>query len=322
MHPKNPRYSVIIPVYNRNLELQELLKSLCLQDQKDFEVIVVDDGSSSRADVVVDEFRDKLDISYYFKKNSGPGPSRNYGFNKAKGDYLVIFDSDCEIPSHYFTAVDATIEKEQADLWGGPDKAKSNYTALQKAISYAMTSVLTTGGIRGGANAHRNFQPRSFNMGIRKAAYLQSGGFKLKRLSEDIELSIRYKQLGYKVVLVEDAYVYHKRRSTLSQFFKQVFHFGKGRASLVYLYRDALKPAHLFPLTFLLIFLFSCIAQFPLDLIIRMAYLIYFLLIFIDASQKNKSLYVGILSVLTSATQFIGYGLGFLRGLFLHPREL
>jgi glycosyltransferase involved in cell wall biosynthesis len=322
MIQRKPKYSVVIPVYNRNEELTELLASLTFQEQKDFEVIVVDDGSSNRADAVVDKFRDELDINYYYKKNSGPGPSRNFGFDHAKGDYLVIFDSDCEVPPHYFTAVDQVLKDENPDVWGGPDKAKEDYSVLQKAISYAMTSRLTTGGIRGASKIKSNFQPRSFNMGMRKEAYIKSGGFKLNKLSEDIELSIRLKKEGFRILLIDQAYVYHKRRSSLLDFFQQVYRFGKGRAALIHLHTNAIKPAHVFPSVFLLGFIFLWFLKPPLIYAALDAYIIYALIILIDASIKNKSVLIGLLSLICSYTQLVGYGSGFISGLFSDPRKL
>lgn len=319
MHQEKIKYSVVIPVYNRNEELRELLQSLSFISRADMEVIVVDDGSSQRADLVVDSFRDKLNISYYYKPNSGPGPSRNYGFQKAKGDYLVVFDSDCEVPAQYFDAVDASLQSESFDAWGGPDRASESYSALQKAISYAMTSFLTTGGIRGGKSTRKNFQPRSFNMGMSKDAYHKSGGFKLNRLSEDIELSIRLRKLGLKIGLIENAYVYHKRRSSLSAFFKQVFSFGKGRASLIYLHAEAVKPAHLFPSFMISLFIISFFITRPLSFAIQVVLGLYFTIVFLDSLMKSKQLSVSILSVVCTMLQLLGYGLGFIKGLFTRP---
>lgn len=321
MSQNTPKYSVIIPVYNRAQELSELLGSLATQTFKKFEVIVVDDGSSLRADVVVDKFREQLDISYYYKPNTGQGKSRNYGFEKAKGDYLVIFDSDCEIPPHYFDAVEQALHENKLDVWGGPDMAAQHYTLLQKSISYCMTSVLTTGGIRGGKQAANNFQPRSFNMGMRKEAFQKSGGFHLNRLSEDIELSIRLKKMGYKIGLIEDAFVYHKRRTSLLAYFQQVYRFGKGRASLIHMHRDAIRPAHLFPTFFVFTFFLSFLLASPLAELIRATYLLYFFIILFDASIKNASIGVGVLSVVSALIQHTGYGIGFIIGLFSSPEK-
>ncbi len=322
IHNHKPRYSVIIPVYNRPNELAELLESLCMQQHQDFEVIVVDDGSSERADEVVDKFRDRLEINYYYKQNAGPGPARNYGFERAKGDYFIIFDSDCELPSHYFDALGNALFENNLDVWGGPDKARAGYSYLQKSINYAMTSLLTTGGIRGAKGKQAKFQPRSFNMGMSREAYKKSGGFKLNRQSEDIELSIRLRRLGFRIGLIEEAYVYHKRRSSLLDFFWQVYRFGKGRSSLIRMYPDATSIVHFFPLLFLLGLTVALVAPNPLQLVLGLVYVVYGLLIFLDASLQNKNPIIGVLSFVCSFAQLVGYGLGFITGFFTDPKQL
>ena len=207
----NPKYSVIVPVYNRPEEIKELLESLTLQVYRNFEVIIVEDGSTNPCRDIVDSYRDKLQLEYVVKQNSGPGPSRNVGYAMAKGDYRVVFDSDCIIPSEYFSVVDEALSNHSFDAWGGPDRAHQNFTLLQRAMAYTMSSILTTGGIRGSKKSVGKFQPRSFNMGISRNVYEKTGGFKLNRLAEDIEFSIRMKKSGFNVVLIAEAFVYHKR---------------------------------------------------------------------------------------------------------------
>jgi glycosyltransferase involved in cell wall biosynthesis len=227
------------------------LSSLNAQHIKDFEVIVVEDGSTNRCDWVVDLYRDKLNIQYFFKPNSGPGPSRNFGFTQAKGNYFIVFDSDCIIPPDYLGAVEKSILENRWDAWGGPDRAHENFTPLQRAMGYTMSSILTTGGIRGGKKGVGWFQPRSYNMGIARTVFEKTGGFKFSHYAEDIEFSIRMKNAGYKVGLISEAYVYHKRRTNLRQFYQQVFNFGRGRVMVGKVHPGEIKLTHWFPAFFL-----------------------------------------------------------------------
>lgn len=314
-----PKYSVIVPVYNRPEEVNELLQSLTTQTFTNFEVIIVEDGSTNPCRDVVDGFRDKLKIEYVFKQNSGPGPSRNVGYAMAKGDYFVVFDSDCIIPPDYFTIVDAELNRNKFDAWGGPDRAHEHFTPLQRAMAFTMSSVLTTGGIRGKKNGVGKFQPRSFNMGISRAVYEKTQGFSFNRLAEDIELSIRMRKLGFNVVLLAEAFVYHKRRTTLGQFRKQVSSFGKGRIQVGRVHPGEVKLTHWFPALFLIGMFTSLVLlpiSLPLALIALGGYILYFMAIFADAYRVNKSLQVALLSIPSAFVQLTGYGSGFLRQLF------
>jgi glycosyltransferase involved in cell wall biosynthesis len=311
----NPRYSIVVPVYNRPDEVSELLTSLTKQTYKDFEIIVVEDGSTVRCDKVVDQFRDVLRIQYFFKPNSGPGPSRNFGFAHARGVYLVAFDSDCIIPSGYFEVVEKSIGDNDWDAWGGPDKAHEDFTTIQRAMGYTMASVLTTGGIRGGKKRIGWFQPRSYNMGMSRKVFDVTSGFKFSHFAEDIELSVRMKKNGFKVGLIPDAYVYHKRRTNFKQFFRQVFNFGKGRVLIGSLHPEEVKLTHWFPTLFLLgsiglvlIPIFSLVL-FKVGVTV---FLVYLLAIFLHSLIENKSLSVAILSIPSALLQLWGYGLGFL----------
>ena len=310
-----PQYSIIVPVYNRPQELEDLLASLAAQRVMDFEVIVVEDGSTIRCDGVVDKYRDRLNIHYFFKPNSGPGPSRNFGFAHAKGNYFIVFDSDCIIPVDYLTAVEESIRENQWDAWGGPDRAHENFTPLQRAMGYTMSSILTTGGIRGGTKSVGSFQPRSYNMGITRKVFDKTDGFKLSRYAEDIEFSIRMKKAGYKVGLIPEAYVYHKRRTNLSQFYKQVFNFGRGRAIVGKVHPGEIKLTHWFP-TF---FLVGSVSLFVLPLVSLdlwvlgcCMFLAYLVAIFLHAWKENKDIQVAWLSVPSALLQLWGYGAGFL----------
>lgn len=316
---QHPKYSVIVPVYNRPEEVNELLHSLTLQQYRNFEVIIVEDGSTNPCRDIVDNYRDKLQLEYIFKQNSGPGPSRNVGYAQAKGDYFVVFDSDCIIPPDYFKIVDDALSRQPFDAWGGPDRAHENFTPLQRAMAFTMSSVLTTGGIRGKKNSVGSFQPRSFNMGISRNVYDKTQGFSFSRLAEDIELSIRMRKLGFNVVLLAEAFVYHKRRTTLRQFYHQVSSFGKGRVQVGKAHPGEVKITHWFPALFL-VGMFSPLIVLPFSLPLALAalagYVLYFLAIFLDAYRVNKSLYVAALSIPAAFIQLTGYGSGFLKQIF------
>lgn len=314
-----PKYSIITPVFNRPDEVKELLESLVNQTFKDFEVLIIEDGSTLKCEAVCESFKDKIDIHYYFKPNSGQGFSRNFGFERAKADYFIQLDSDAIIPPKYLQIVDNSLKNNWLDAFGGPDAAHESFSAIQKAINYSMTSVFTTGGIRGSKkNAGGQFHPRSFNFGISRKVYQATKGYAWTRMAEDIELSIRIIQLGFKVGLIEDAYIYHKRRTDFKQFFKQLHFFGRGRVNLSKHFKNELKLVHFFPS----IFTAGCLSI-PLFYFIFKPFFylgigfltLYILLIFIDSSIKNKSLKVGFLSIFACFIQLFGYGLGFVQEL-------
>ena len=311
-------FSLIIPVFNRPQEIDELLSSLISQNfQKPFEVVLIEDGSSISCEDVVETFKSKLDISYYFKPNSGPGDSRNFGMLKAKGDYFIIFDSDCIIPPDYLTEVEKELNLNYVDCFGGPDKALDSFSDVQKAINFAMTSFITTGGIRGGSEKIDKFQPRSFNMGISKKAFESSGGFGKIHPGEDPDLSIRLWQLGFETKLFPKAYVYHKRRIDWAKFYKQVNKFGKARPILNEWYPKYSKITFYFPTLFLLGFLLSIATAFFKNYILLVVFTTYIEILFIVALLQTKSLKIGLLSVLATLIQFYGYGIGFLKSLVL-----
>ncbi len=305
------RYSLIIPVYNRPDEVDELLESLTRQHFQDFEVLVVEDGSSVPCESVVDRYATSLDIHYLKKANSGPGQTRNFGAERSRGEYLLILDSDCVLPPNYLDAIEAELQKEPADAFGGPDRAHESFTRVQKAINYAMTSFFTTGGIRGGKKKMDKFYPRSFNMGIRREIYQDLGGFSKMRFGEDIDFSIRIFKAGYRCRLFPDAWVWHKRRTDWRKFFKQVYNSGIARINLYKKYPESLKLVHILPAVFTLgvcaILLLSLVCPWSLLLLF-----VFVLVILIDASIQNKSLFIGVLSVIAAFIQLIGYGTGFL----------
>jgi glycosyltransferase involved in cell wall biosynthesis len=311
-----PKYSVVIPVYNRPDEVRELLESLTKQTVSDFEVIIVEDGSTIRCEDVVNQFVDRLVIDYVFKPNSGPGPSRNVGYSRARGNYFVVFDSDCVIPPAYFEIVNKAMEAAKFDAWGGPDRAHQNFTALQQAMGYTMSSVLTTGGIRGAKKHIGSFQPRSFNMGISRAVFEKTGGFKFERLAEDIELSIRMKKMNFISILIPDAFVYHKRRTNLKQFYNQVSNFGRGRILVGKAHPGEVKITHWFPTIFIagmFMTLLLAIGWPEIAMGLSCAYVLYFVSIFIDSLRINGNLKVAFLSIQAAFIQLFGYGFGFFK---------
>ncbi len=306
------QFSIIIPVYNRPQEIDELLESLCQQTLKDFEVVVVEDGSREKCNLVCDKYRDRLSVSYHFKPNSGPGPSRNYGAERSQGEYLIILDSDVIVPENYLAIVKEELDREPCDAFGGPDRAHPSFTPIQKAINYSMTSFFTTGGIRGGKRKMDKFYPRSFNLGIKKSVYEALGGFAPMRYGEDIDLSTRIFKNGYSCRLFPEAFVYHKRRVKFSSFFRQVKHSGEARVVLKNKYPDTFKLVHLLPSAFVVGNLLLVMLGIFHHWLWFAPILFYALAIFIDSLAKNKSLEVALLSIPAAYCQLFGYGLGFL----------
>jgi glycosyltransferase involved in cell wall biosynthesis len=337
------KYSIIVPVYNRPDEVDELLESLSNQTLKDFEVIIVEDGSVKPCKDVCDKYAGILALHYYAKENSGPGQSRNYGAERANGEWLIVLDSDVVLPEGYLAAVDSAISHQTSDFaaFGGPDAAHPSFTPVQKAISYSMTSFFTTGGIRGGKAKLDKFYPRSFNMGIRRDVYLELGGFTKMRFGEDIDFSYRIVEAGYRPQLFPDAWVWHKRRTDFRKFFRQVYNSGIARINLMKRHPGTLKLVHLLPTVFtlgviglLLIFAWGASLYiegeildayglrptdnmhqgvgFALCVLSLLPILFYSLIIFIDSSIRNRSLWVGLLSIPAAFVQLMGYGLGFI----------
>jgi GT2 family glycosyltransferase len=338
------KYSFIIPVFNRPDEVDELLDSLTRQTITDFEVIIVEDGSQTPCESVCSKYVERLDLKYFMKENSGPGQSRNYGVERAKGEYVIILDSDVVVPEAYLAAVDAELLHAPCDAFGGPDQAHPSFTPIQKAISYSMTSFFTTGGIRGGKKKLDKFYPRSFNMGVRREVYHELGGFSKMRFGEDIDFSIRIFKAGCTCRLFPNAWVYHKRRTDFRKFWRQVFNSGIARINLYKKYPESLKLVHLLPMVFtlgvalcgllvILGLLLTCLgingmnsiqhgcANGPvyamiagvLALIIGLLpLLLYSLIVCTDASIRYRSLWIGILSVRAAFTQLLGYGCGFI----------
>ena len=314
------KYSFIIPVYNRPDEVDELLESLTHQHNRDFEVLIVEDGSQTPCEAVCQKYADRLSLRYFAKANSGPGQSRNYGAERAEGDYLIVLDSDVVVPEGYLDAVEAELTNQEADAFGGPDAAHESFTDVQKAISYSMTSFFTTGGIRGGKKKLDKFYPRSFNMGIRREVYTTLGGFSKMRFGEDIDFSIRIFKGGYRCRLFPEAWVWHKRRTDFRKFFRQVYNSGIARINLFKKYPESLKLVHLLPAVFTLGTL-GCVALSTVGFVLNINWLgwsplallgCYVALVFVDATVVYKSVKIGALSVAAAFVQLMGYGFGFL----------
>ncbi len=310
------RFSIIIPVYNRPQEVDELLESLCGQTFKDFEVVVVEDGSSEKCDTVCEKYADRLALSYHFKPNSGPGPSRNYGAERSQGEYLIILDSDVIVPENYLETIEEELDREPCDAFGGPDRAHESFTTIQKAINYAMTSFFTTGGIRGGKKKLDKFYPRSFNLGIKKSVYEALGGFAPMRYGEDIDLSTRIFKGGYSCRLFPEAFVYHKRRVKFSSFFRQVKHSGEARVELKKKYPETFKLVHLLPAAFVAGNLLLVMLGIFHHWLWLMPIALYVVMVFVDSLVKNKDLKVALLSVPAAYCQLFGYGTGFIGAAF------
>lgn len=311
-------YSFIIPVFNRPDEIEELLESFTKQTFKDpFEIVIVEDGSSITCEHIVEKYKQVLDITYYLKYNSGPGDSRNFGMHYAKGNYFIILDSDCILPPQYLAEVDRSLQEKFVDCFGGPDNMLPSFTAIQKAINFVMTSVLTTGGIRGASEKLEKFQPRSFNMGISRKAFEASKGFSNIHPGEDPDLSIRLWKLGFQTKLISSAFVYHKRRIDWEKFYIQVNKFGKVRPILNKWYPEYAKPTFYLPALFVIgLFLGIFLSIFFLSDILLQLYFGYTLIVFLVSTYVNRSLKVGFYTIIALWRQFFGYGLGFIESFF------
>jgi len=308
-------FSIIVPAFSRKGEVEELFESLTLQNYKAFEIILADATPDKELFPVVEQYANKLNIKHLHQPFLRISPSRNMGAKEAKGDFFLFFDSDCIIPPQYLTIVSQKIIADKIDAYGGPDAANPSFTPVQKAISYSMTSLWTTGGIRGRNKHVGKFHPRGFNMGISKPAFDSVGGYGDLKCAEDIDLSIRLINKGYHVVLIPEAFVYHKRRTDFHRFFKQIFRFGSARVDIYKMYPKELKITHLFPVAFLFGLFFwvlSPLFYFPVFLVFSILWLFYFFLIFVSSTLQNSSVYIGFLSIVSTLTQMTAYGLGFL----------
>lgn len=309
------KFSVIVPVYNRPDEVDDLLTSLAAQTARNFEVILVEDGSTVPCREIAGKYDGALDLSYYFKENEGRSIARNYGLERATGSYFIFFDSDCVIPADYFEKLNAMLAREPYDCFGGPDAADASFTSTQKAINHSMTSFLTTGGIRGGKIRLEKFTPRTFNMGFSRAVYEKTGGFR-EMFSEDIDMSTRIRLDGFSIGLYPDLPVYHKRRVDFRKFLRQVYVFGMSRITLKLLYPDTLKAVHWLPALFVV----GCVALVLLAVFVSPWWLlplgIYLVAIFVSALIATRSTIIACKAVPASLIQLGGYGCGFIKTYF------
>lgn len=310
-----PRFSVIVPVYNRVDEINDLLESLSAQTCRDFEVIIVEDGSTEPCGDLVRSFAGKVNVRYFYKPNEGRSIARNYGIDRSSGDYLVFFDSDCVIPRDYFAILSAELDRQPLDCFGGPDAAHESFTPVQKAISFAMTSFLTTGGIRGGKVQMEKFVPRSFNMGYSRNVYDTVGGFR-EMFSEDIDMSTRIRQAGFSIGLIHPAHVFHKRRVDFARFWRQVYVFGMSRITLKLLYPDSLKLVHTLPALAVIIGVLLVLLGIFVTPWFLLPIGIYLLAIFLSAWIATRSLGIALRAVPASVVQICGYGCGFIKAFF------
>lgn len=307
-----PRFSVIVPVYNRIDEVRDLLQSLSVQDNKNFELIIVEDGSSIPCKDVVEEYKGNVDVKYYFKENEGRSIARNYGLERATGDYFIFFDSDCVIPSDYFSKLSKALDLKPLDCFGGPDTAHESFSDTQKAINYSMTSFLTTGGIRGGKIQLEKFTPRTFNMGFSRKVYDKVGGFR-EMFSEDIDMSTRIKQAGFSIGLIRETSVFHKRRVDFKKFLRQVYVFGMSRITLYLLYPGTLKLVHWLPALAVIGAVCLLLASVFLSPWFLLPLGLYLFAVWLSALMSTKSFKIACLSIPASIIQLGGYGCGFIK---------
>lgn len=309
-------FSIIIPLYNRPAEIRELLDSLTCQVEQNFEVVIVEDGSVEASGDIVEGYRDRLDVKYFFKANSGPGLSRNYGAERASGEYFIFLDSDCIVPPQYTAELARELAERPVDAFGGPDAAHDSFSDQQKAINYSMTSTLTTGGIRGKKKSMEKFHPRSFNMGFSRRVFDVTGGFSGMRFGEDIDVSIRIMESGFNTRLFPGAYVFHKRRTSWKKFFKQIYNSGIARINLFILHPGSLKIVHLLPAVFVCGVVFLCVMAVCFCWWALSPLALWAFLIFVDATVRNRSVVVGTYALLASFIQLSAYGVGFIHAFF------
>ena len=321
---ENIKFSIVIPLYNRPDEIDELLNSLTKQTVKNFEVVVVDDGSDIPAVDIIESYKDKLDLKYFVKQNSGPGLTRNFGAERSSGNYIIFFDSDCIIPPDYMKIVTESLDAEYVDAYGGPDAALPTFTPVQKAISYAMTSILSTGGIRGASEKAGKFHPRSFNMGFSRKVFENTGGFSDMRFGEDIDMTLRILENGFTTKLIKEGFVYHKRRTDFKKFFRQIFNSGCARINLLLRHKNSLKIVHLLPSCFFIGNIVCVLAAIITAIVFKCSIiplvcisplLLFALMIFVHSSIKN-GIKVGFLSVAAVYTQLFAYGMGFIKAVW------
>ncbi|EGV42367.1 glycosyltransferase [Bizionia argentinensis JUB59] len=312
------QFSFIIPVFNRPNEIDELLHSFCsLITEESYEIVIVEDGSTIPSNKIIEGYSERLNITYLVKTNTGPGDSRNYGMRHAQGNYFIILDSDCILPPEYLKAVGVYLSKKYIHCFGGPDAAHESFNSLQKAINFSMTSFITTGGIRGNKTQIDKFQPRSFNMGLSKEAFLKTGGFGNIHPGEDPDLTIRLWNLGYETALISEAFVYHKRRISWAKFYKQVSKFGSVRPILNMWHPETKKITYWFPSVFIFGWVLALILTGFDYYQLLAAYILYFVLLFFVALISTRNVIIAFQSIFATIIQFTGYGFGFIKSIII-----
>lgn len=309
--PAKRLFSVIVPVFNRPDEISDLLASLASQSDSGFETVIVEDGSTIPCREQCEAYAGRLSLKYFYKDNEGRSIARNYGMDRAGGDYFIFVDSDCILPPDYIGRLRQALGETPADCFGGPDAAHESFTDTQKAINYSMTSFLTTGGIRGGKVHMEKFTPRTFNMGFSRQVYEKVGGFR-EMFSEDIDMSTRIRLAGFSVMLFPDVAVYHKRRVDFRKFWRQVHVFGMSRITLQLLYPRSMKAVHWLPALFVI----GAVAMIVWAFFWKWALvplLIYILALWIWGMISTRSVKIGTMGVGAAMVQLCGYGTGFIR---------
>jgi len=318
-----PKYSIIIPCFNRADEVAELLESISQLkfDPAQFEIIISDDGSTDNTKKLVEQNKSKLqcDLIYLTQNNSGPGAARNHAMENANGDFFIFIDSDVTLSADWLFHIDLTLVEKKADAFGGPDSYREDFSPFLKAVNYSMTSFITTGGLRGkkGKKLAR-FYPRSFNMGLSRELWKKIGGFGSLRHGQDIEFSHRIIESGAQVIFIDQAVVYHKRRTNLRRFYKQVFNWGVARINLYKINKKMLEPLHSIPavLTFVAVTLLVLSLIFDLIKTIVLwgfsAGILILIYSMIDSIRIYKSIKPALWLPLVMPAQVLGYGFGFI----------
>ena len=317
------KYSIIVPSFNRADEIEELIGSITRLkfDRERFELVIVDDGSTDHTLNLLEKYKNEIgdNLVYFTQKNQGPGAARNTGMSKAKGDFFIFVDSDCTVPENWLTEIDISAQANRADAFGGADTYSDDFSPLLKAINYSMTSFITTGGLRGKKGKKlAKFYPRSFNMGLTRQLWEKIGGFGSLRHGQDIEFSNRILKSGAVVVFVEKASVFHKRRTNIRRFYKQVFNWGVARINLYKIDNTMLEPLHALPALITLLTILTIILSLvfsPLRILVYAGLILALIILgvsMLDAIRMYKQLKPALLLPLIMPAQIFGYGLGFI----------
>jgi len=317
------KFSIIIPSFNRVDEITALLVSMeeLRFPRSQFELIIADDGSTDETLHFIKSYSSAsgLNLILVSQSNQGPGAARNLGVAAASGDFFIFIDSDVTVPGHWLEEISKQLQLEGGQAFGGPDTYRDDFPALLKAINHSMNSFLTTGGLRGkkGKSLAR-YYPRSFNMGLSRALWEKTGGFSKLRHGQDIEFSHRLHQAGAKILFIPKAFVFHKRRTSLKKFFKQVFNWGVARINLYKMNPSMLEPLHALPAVASAGYLLLSLMAF-FHPVLKQIWLVFsafglLLLLFSSAQalRQYRSIAVALYVPLVIPIQIFGYGIGFI----------